>query len=217
MENPAFAFAAAAIISGGVYLAAIRYEKQMIKYILKPGTMVLIILFSISGGALNSIYGWLIIAGLLLSMAGDVFLMLPSDRFLQGLASFFAAHLLYAAAFWNEALLKFLDILPVIAVLFLVISGSMFFSSLKKEVSEEGGNGLLIAVTSYIAVISIMVFAAALTGSTAAVSGALLFYFSDAVLAWNRFKERFSIAEYLVMGSYFGAQLFIAYSVHLLG
>ncbi len=215
MENPAFALAAAAIVSGGVYLAAIRHNKPVVKYILKPGTMFFIILFSMSGGALDSTYGWLILAGLLLSLVGDVFLMLPSDRFLQGLASFFAAHVLYAAAFWREATLGFLEVFPIIAVLLLAVSGSLFFASLKNEVAEEGGGGLLIAVTFYIAVISMMVLAAAMTGNKAAVSGALLFYFSDAVLAWNRFKERFSLAEYLVMGSYFGAQLLIAYSVHL--
>ena len=41
---------------------------------------------------------WFVIA-VLLSLAGDVFLMLPSDRFVAGLASFLLAHVAYIAGF----------------------------------------------------------------------------------------------------------------------
>ena len=44
-----------------------------------------------------------IVAGLVFSLAGDVLLMLPSDRFAAGLASFLVAHLCYIAAFTHEA------------------------------------------------------------------------------------------------------------------
>src|SRR6059058_5243145 len=39
------------------------------------------------------------VAALVLSLAGDVFLMLPGDRFVPGLASFLLAHVLYAVGF----------------------------------------------------------------------------------------------------------------------
>jgi len=48
-------------------------------------------------------YGMLLLAGLVCSLAGDVFLMLPEDRFIPGLASFLAAQICYAIAFWSDA------------------------------------------------------------------------------------------------------------------
>ena len=42
---------------------------------------------------------WLLAAALVASLAGDVFLMLPIDAFIPGLASFLLAHLFYIALF----------------------------------------------------------------------------------------------------------------------
>lgn len=43
-----------------------------------------------------------ILVGLLCSLAGDVFLMLPADRVIAGVAALLAAHLAYLAAFTSE-------------------------------------------------------------------------------------------------------------------
>lgn len=43
-------------------------------------------------------HAWILL-GLCLSLAGDVLLMLPSDRFIQGLAAFLVAHLCYNVGF----------------------------------------------------------------------------------------------------------------------
>ena len=40
------------------------------------------------------------VAALVCSLAGDVLLMLPSDRFIAGLAAFLVGHLCYVAGFW---------------------------------------------------------------------------------------------------------------------
>src|SRR5512147_2406717 len=69
-------------------------------YLFKPLTTTL--LFGLAAAlppAHGSAYRLAILVGLVFSLAGDVFLMLPRDRFLAGLASFLAAHLAYIAAF----------------------------------------------------------------------------------------------------------------------
>ena len=69
-------------------------------YLCKPLTLALIILIALQAKtAAPGAYTMLIVAGLLCSLAGDVFLMLPRDRFLAGLLSFLGAHLCYVAAF----------------------------------------------------------------------------------------------------------------------
>ena len=54
------------------------------------------------------------LAGLLFSLVGDVSLMLPNERFIQGLVSFLVAHLCYIVAFTFESgrALSTLDLIP---------------------------------------------------------------------------------------------------------
>src|SRR3990172_5973618 len=68
-------------------------------YLFKPATMLCVIALAVQGaGWPPDAYASAILAGLVLSLAGDVWLMLPSDRFAAGLASFLLAHLCYVAA-----------------------------------------------------------------------------------------------------------------------
>ena len=49
--------------------------------------------------------------------------------------------------------------------------------------------------------------------SLLATIGALLFLFSDSVNAVNRFKKPFGVAQVLILGTYFAAQLLFALSI----
>ena len=70
--------------------------------VLKPIPMAVAMLFvavranSAGGVARNDL---LLLAALLFSLGGDVFLMLPGNYFIPGLASFLVAHLFYIALF----------------------------------------------------------------------------------------------------------------------
>src|SRR5438270_9911499 len=69
-------------------------------YVFKPLTVVFVILIALqtkSAGAPP--YKQLIIAGLLCSLAGDVLLIWPRERFVAGLVCFLFAHVCYIAAF----------------------------------------------------------------------------------------------------------------------
>ena len=48
---------------------------------------------------------------------------------------------------------------------------------------------LVSPVLAYVAVFVVMVASAGATGSVVALAGALLFFYSDAILAWNRFVK----------------------------
>jgi hypothetical protein len=52
--------------------------------------------------------------GLIFSLAGDIFLMLPTDRFREGLASFLAAHVCYIAAFASRSSSTWRDLLMAV-------------------------------------------------------------------------------------------------------
>jgi len=178
-------------------------------YVFKPLTVVLIILVALqTKQATAASYKLLVVAGLLCSLAGDVFLMLPRDRFVAGLVSFLVAHLFYTAAFasgvgaWNVWW----------AAGLLVYGASMLW------LMWRGLGKLKAAVVVYVAAILLMAWAAlsrwpyAGGGAWAAI-GALLFVASDSALAWRRFRGEFGGAQALILATYFAAQWSIAVSV----
>jgi len=223
-------------------LLAIWMGARRWRYVFKPGTMFLIIALAAGGLSGAGPYGALVLAGLLFSVAGDIFLVLPRNRFLAGLASFFAAHLCYIAAFgwWSlgqgaplarEAALSasaetggavaglagLARVPDALLAAALLVAGVLFFRRLRPGVLRNGGRRMLLPVGLYIGAISLMVLAAAGTRSPAVVAGALLFYLSDAILAWNRFVRPLPRADLGVMSTYFAAQYLLANSVLLAG
>jgi uncharacterized membrane protein YhhN len=181
-------------------------------YLFKPLTMVFVLLVAILPDTVpDTRYQQLIVLGLVFSLAGDVFLMLPSDRFAAGLASFFVAHLAYIAAFlpgaadelsgWTAA-----PFLLVVGILYRSLAGSL--------------GRLKLPVIAYMLAIATMAWLALerwlhLDGAGALIAcvGAMLFLISDAVLAIDRFRTGFAGAQAAILSSYFAAQCLIALSV----
>ncbi len=179
-------------------------------YIFKPLTMGFIVLIAFTGPPGSGAYRHLVIGGLLFSLAGDVFLMLPSDCFVAGLVAFLVAHLFYIAAFAPVAgALQWWPVLPLAAY------GVGIY-----RILAPGLGKLKRPVLAYIAVIMVMAwmgweqwFQAGRTGALMIFAGALLFVVSDTVLALNRFGRGFKAARALNLSTYFAAQWLIAGSV----
>ncbi len=179
--------------------------------IAKPAAMALIILTAALGPAGPSPYKTLILAGLLASFAGDVFLMLDKKWFTAGLGGFLAAHGFYILAFKPapDRPASMGTLLP-----FLVF-GLLMFRTLAPNLGK-----LKLPVLVYVAAITVMAWFAAARfievggrRTLAAFTGALLFVASDAVLAYARFVKDFASAQLFILGAYFPAQLLIALSV----
>ncbi len=156
-------------------------------------------------------YACMVITGLLFSMAGDVFLMLPTDHFIAGLISFLIAHLFYITAFSRDV--KIRSALP--AAIVFVLFGILIYSVLAPYLGK-----MKLPVIAYILVILVMGWRAWAKYSQTrkrsalfAFFGAVLFIVSDSVLAYNRFREHFEIARALNLSTYFTAQWLIAYSI----
>ncbi|HEX8138821.1 MAG TPA: lysoplasmalogenase [Pyrinomonadaceae bacterium] len=181
-------------------------------YLFKPLTIILIILVAaVAENQVSHFYKYAIMAGLVFSLAGDIFLMLPRDCFIQGLVSFLLAHLCYIAAFTFEA--RAAERRLLYAVPFLLYGGVML------RVLLPGLGRMRAPVVVYMLVIMLMAWQAlnrwtgtGQEGSGLACSGALLFVVSDSILALNRFKRPFPAAQTYVMSTYFMAQWLIALS-----
>ena len=189
-------------------------------YVFKPLTTVLIIALALCQGTIFRGYQALIVAGLVFSLAGDVFLMLPRDRFVAGLAAFLVAHLLYITAFvyFDGFGARWLLVLP------LALYGAVLLRVLLPRVER----GLKAPVVAYAAALLVMAWQAAeralsllssdmtpflgVSGLLAA-AGGVLFVASDSALAVNRFVRHFRGADAVVLATYYSAQTLIALSI----
>ncbi len=200
------------MLLGILYLHSAEKQLAIWMYFLKPGTMVIIIFIAILGlGESSSTYSWWILAGLLFSILGDIFLMLPKDRFIYGLVSFLAGHVCYVVAFLYVPGGGEVKIWLTGALLFTAI---LYLLKLSRGVFRSGGIALFLAVTAYVAIITSMVWAAFYSQQPLMIAGAILFFFSDAILAWDRFIGKLTYRNYLVMIPYYLAQYLFAISLH---
>ncbi len=201
------------ILSASIHIRAEYRGLRKYVYIFKPLTILFICLLAILSKSSLPFYQYMIITGLIFSLAGDVFLMLPSDRFVSGLIAFLTAHLFYIAAFSSEInVLQWWPLLP------LFIYGFIIYVILASSLGK-----LKIPVIVYLIVIMIMVWLAwelwSQTGQSAgllAFIGAILFVISDTILALNRFRGAFKSARALNLITYFAAQWLIASSIETL-
>lgn len=198
------------ILSASIHIRAEYRGPRQHVYVFKPLTMVFIWLIAILGQATFPFYKYMIITGLVFSLAGDVFLMLPSDRFLAGLVAFLIAHLFYIAAFLSEiSALTWWPLVP------LVIYGIVIYTIVASSLGK-----LKLPVLIYVVVILIMAWLAwerwsqtGQSGALLAFAGAVLFVISDTILAINRFRGAFKLSRALNLTTYFAAQWLIASSV----
>ena len=117
---------------------------------------------------------WFLVA-LVLSLAGDVFLMLKrEDMFVFGLGSFLLAHLAYIVGFGLDGVWPWIAGVAVLSI------------AIGTPVVRKVDRALLGPIVAYMIVISVMLAAAAGAELLAGV-GALAFYASDGLIAYNRF------------------------------
>ncbi len=186
-------------------------EPRNLVYVFKPLAMVFIIAIALRENFLPvTHYQRAIILGLLFSLAGDVFLIKP-ERFIHGLVSFLIAHLFYIAAFvlFVPGGWLFVSALPVTACLVLMLW--LLWAHLGKMKIPVAIYTIIIALMGWQAIHRWFVIGD--VKSTFAVLGALMFMVSDSVLAINKFRQNFHLAQILLLTTYFIAQWLIALSV----
>jgi uncharacterized membrane protein YhhN len=201
-----------ALCSGTFHVRAEYRGPRNQVYLLKPLTTILILLIAVQASTPDlAFYNYAIVVGLVCSLAGDIFLMLPSDQFVPGLASFLIGHLFYIAAFTSGSGFGFsLWLLAPFAIFGIVI-----FRILSPHLGK-----MKIPVIAYMAVILVMAWQAwerlSQTGQITALLasiGAVLFVISDSALALDRFRGQFRSARAVTLSTYYAAQWLIALSV----
>ena len=194
------------VVMSILYIFAIPSEPFGVKILFKLIPMWLIIYYAFLQSGLTTKNKKIIIAGLFFCMLGDGLL----HWFIIGLSFFLIGHLIYIAGFlqdWKFSKLRSLSIIPLLAFDFII--GQKLITTLQQTGKEE----LMIPVMFYIAAISIMAWAAIMTGNKFAIFGSLLFMISDTVLSWNMFIADVPYSHFIIMSTYYTAQYCIASSI----
>ena len=115
-------------------------------------------------------------------MAGDVFLMLPRDAFVPGLAAFLVAQVCFTVgfAFGVDAALLVAGVAVVLVVTIPLVT--RFVHALRRR----GDSALVAPVLAYVCAIGGMVATAVGAAVVVGVAGAMLFYVSDTLIAETR-------------------------------
>ena len=171
---------------------------RIAEYVLKPLVMVLLVAVAITIDPTSDAARVLLIIGLVLSMVGDICLMVPADLFVAGLGAFLLAHVFYVVALLSLGIsgVGFLIGIALMAILGVLVGRRIVAGAAAVQKTLAG------PVAAYIAVISVMVATAIGTGRFFAIAGAALFAVSDSVLGWTKFLSDFSRSRLVVMVTY---------------
>ena len=180
----------------------------------KPAATLAIIAFAWPRGRGTPVRRRWLLAGLGMSLVGDVALMWPQGG-LPGLVRFLRAHLAYLAAFTRE---RRLGAWPVAFVLYALVAGAVLV-----VLWPSVPAALRVPVAVYVVALASMAAQALVVARRAhdgtpgarrrarvlAVGGAL-FVLSDALLATNKFAMPLPLASLWVLSTYWAAQWCIA-------
>jgi len=154
--------------------------------------------------------------GVVASLAGDIFLMLPQDAFVPGLVSFLLAHLCFILALLDDS--RFAE--RPLGMLACLAYGALNLWALWPALPDA----LHVPVVVYVLVLAGMGGQAvvrarrhatdALASSAQwSMAGALVFMLSDTLLAWDRFRFVIPMSGLWVLATYYTALWCLARSV----
>jgi uncharacterized membrane protein YhhN len=199
------------VVAAGAALFSVETGGRRLLAIAKPIATVSLAGVAWRGG--TDLLSMLILAGLGLSVLGDVILLFESEgAFLLGLLLFLGAHLAYTAAFVVFGMGALWT--PAVGVAVFGSASGWLVQRLWPGVTPTM-RGPVVLYASAIVAMTASAYAT-LAGpwppaaAAAAATGALFFYFSDATLAWNRFVEPFRHGQTVTLALYWLGQLGIA-------
>jgi uncharacterized membrane protein YhhN len=102
----------AVLFSGWLYVDASYRGPQWQRWLFKPVTLLLLVAWAWQAPAVNTT-DYLILAGLIATLAGDALMLLPRQQMLYALGAFFLSHLLYTISFTAHMTMSFYWPIPL--------------------------------------------------------------------------------------------------------
>ncbi|MES0359494.1 MAG: lysoplasmalogenase [Anaerolineales bacterium] len=199
-----------ALVIAAINWLAVAKKWVKIEYITKPVVPLALIFWLILNGGFQGQLIFFVI-GLIFSLVGDIFLMLPNEKFVAALVSFLFAHIAFILGF-SSGIPNFSA--PGL-ILFILVGLNAFeiYRRISNGLRSRGQESFITPVLIYAIVISLMLVSALLTmvgpnsewnpfPSMMVSFGALFFVFSDTLLAWNKFVNPIKYGDIFVIVTY---------------
>ncbi len=196
----------AGLFAVGDWIAVARGSKRA-EYVCKPATLAFLVAVAIALDPVHADTRAWFVAALVLSMLGDVFLMLPTDLFVFGLGAFLLGHVAYTVGLnlHTDGIWLLAVPVPIIAAL--------LAARLVRGIRSKGEAALVPPVIAYVLVIGAMVSSAVASGNAVAAAGAGLFMVSDAVIGETRFVREQVWGGLVIMVTYHLGQALLTVSL----
>lgn len=188
---------------------AVGKRSKTAEYVAKPATLLALIGVAVLLEPVDDAQRIWFVGALALSLAGDVFLMLPRDAFLPGLASFLAAHVAYVAglAIGIDSAVALVVALGLVAAAAAPVAYRIVAGAARRD------RRLPAPVAAYVTVIAVMVAFALATRNPLAGAGAALFFVSDGMIGWTRFVRTLPWSPVPIMVTYHLGQALLVVSL----
>ena len=204
-----FALALYAAFVAALTVAEYRGDKRA-QYLLKPACALGFILIALMSGALESLYGQIILAGLCFCAVGDVALLSRTSMklFLFGMIAFALGHIAYIFAFTHHGFNftgKFDVKYSFFAAAFSLLASIPIISLINGPMKGPA--------CIYAGIIALVILFAISTGHLMIIIAAFLFAISDYFVGRDRFIIQKPWHAFAITPLYFGAQALFALSV----
>lgn len=199
-------------LSGSLHIYNDSKQNYSYTYFFKPLTIICILIIAFYRGPLSDVYQFALIFGLILSLFGDILLMLKkSDFFVKGLVLFLLAHLSYTYAVIDKFGLQINFVLIFILLIILAVMGKFL-------ILKSGDKKVYVFIYTFVVLFLLSqaissYFEYPITSTLYFLIGVLLFTLSDFLLAYNRFISKFLNSQIYILSTYYAAQLLIALSI----
>ena len=209
MTSLAWLFLALSGVAAVIDWWAIGTSNRKLDYVAKPATLVGLLLVAVTlEPEVDAMRTWFVIA-LICSLAGDIFLMLPKDLFIQGLGSFLFGHIAYVVGFLTVDIEggTLLVVGPIVGVAVVIYAGFLMRHMTGAQ------RAMRVPVALYALAIGTMLTCALAIGSPLAAAGAVLFISSDGLIGYSRFVKMPSWAPVAIIVTYHLGQVGLVLSL----
>jgi len=206
----------AALVFAALEALALWKKRPRLEYLAKPAVMIVLFFWLWTSTGLSGAALWFGL-GILLSLTGDVLLMISLDRlFMAGLVAFLLAHVAYLIGF--NIPVPEISAWGFVLAIIVGLGGMRITRRILASLTANGHGRMRIPIIIYSVVISLMLLSAMMKltdltwDASAAVLvsvGALLFYISDIILAWHKFVSPIQHGCIYNIGAYHLGQIML--------
>ena len=195
--------------------AAVGKGWRKVEIIAKPWVILILFIWLWQVSGFRGQLAWFAV-GLGFSLVGDILLIPPKEKFILGFITFLLVHLSYAIGF--NPTLPPLQLSSGLIALLVGLTSLQIYLRLAAALQSRGISILKPPFAVYTIAISLMLLSALFTlvraewpalASLSAVIGALFFYLSDTLLAWNKYVAPFRLGRLPSMVCYHLGQILI--------